>query len=109
MEWSEEFHTGFISKQTSNGSKEICDKKMRNLNGTLIQLRNDIEAGQKTLSKENLKSGTSQWSNSQKKMILNMSLIDGIGQTDNFVESMKDFMDQTTLAMSYEHLQDRLR
>jgi len=107
MEWSEELHTKFISKQTSNGSKEISDDTMRNLDGTLTQLRSDIKAGRKTSSKENL--NISKLSNAQRKMILKMTSIDRIRPTDDFMESMKDFMDQTTSAMAYEHLQGRLR
>eukprot|EP00957_Ditylum_brightwellii_P179914 13705101-Ditylum_brightwellii.AAC.1 len=38
-----------------------------------------------------------------------MSSIDGIRPTDDFVDPTKDFLNQTTLVMAYEHLQDRLR
>eukprot|EP00957_Ditylum_brightwellii_P074406 5652892-Ditylum_brightwellii.AAC.1 len=64
MEWSEEIHKRFISKQTSTGNEAIGDETIRNLNGTLTQLRNDIET--KTSSKENSKSGASKLSKAQR-------------------------------------------
>eukprot|EP00957_Ditylum_brightwellii_P206427 15348376-Ditylum_brightwellii.AAC.1 len=107
MEWSEKLHKRFISKQTSTGSKAISDETIQNLNGTLTQIRSNIEV--KTLSKENLKSGASKLLNAQRNMILNMSSLDGINQADDFVDMMKDFLEQTTSVMAYKHLQDRLR
>eukprot|EP00957_Ditylum_brightwellii_P097505 7426304-Ditylum_brightwellii.AAC.1 len=50
MEWSEELHKRFISKQTSTGNEAIGDETIQNLNGTLTQLRSDIEA--KTLASQ---------------------------------------------------------
>eukprot|EP00957_Ditylum_brightwellii_P109096 8322595-Ditylum_brightwellii.AAC.1 len=68
-----------------------------------------MEAGRRSSSNKNLKSSTAKLSKPQRDMTLNMSLKDGINPEDELVDSLKDFMDQSTVAMSYEHLQDRLR
>eukprot|EP00957_Ditylum_brightwellii_P210958 15365602-Ditylum_brightwellii.AAC.1 len=41
-------------------------------------------------------------------MILNLSSTDRIDPADDFVESFKDFMEHSTMAMAYKHLQDQL-
>eukprot|EP00957_Ditylum_brightwellii_P183673 13990067-Ditylum_brightwellii.AAC.1 len=68
-----------------------------------------MEAGRRLSSNKNSKSSTAKLSKLQRDMILNMSSKDGISPEEDLVDSLKDFMDQSTVAMAYEHLQERLR
>eukprot|EP00957_Ditylum_brightwellii_P167065 12718294-Ditylum_brightwellii.AAC.1 len=109
LEWSDDLHARFISKQLDSGRNEICNDTIMHLEGALTQLASEMEAGRRLSSNKNSNSSKAKLSKPQRDMILNMSSKDGISPEEDLVDSLKDFMDQGTVAMAYKHLQERLR
>jgi len=108
-DWKVELHSRFISKQIDESRREVCNGTMENLKGTLVYLKNETENSRRAATKEVSKLNANKISSSHREIILNMSLTDGIDPAEDLVEMMKDCMEQSTAAMAYKHLHDRLQ